>query len=277
MIGFDFDYYAPGSVGEAVSLYRQLDSLGKKPLFFSGGTEVITLGRLNLAYTEAMIDIKRIPECRALAASGNTLTFGSALTLSELHDARVFPLLGETGAGVADRTSRNKITLGGNVCSRFIYKEAALPLLLADGEAVIAGPAGIRRVPMSQAFNRALQLAGGEFLVQMRTGAEYARMPYVTVKRRKASAIDYPLVTIAALKAPSGIRAAFSGLCAFPFRSAAVEQLLNRTDLPPAERVDRAAAMWPAPVLDDIKGSAPYREFVAKQILLETLTAWDGR
>jgi CO/xanthine dehydrogenase FAD-binding subunit len=49
----------------------------------------------------------------------------------------------------------------------------------------------------------------------------------VTVKKRKVSAIDYPLVTVAALLTNSGTRVAFSGVCAFPFRSA------RRSDIEP--------------------------------------------
>ncbi|MED4599204.1 FAD binding domain-containing protein [Paenibacillus validus] len=276
MIPYNFEYYRPATLHEAVSLFQQLDAHDKSPLYYSGGTEIITLGRINQVYTGAVIDLKQIPECRMLAVLEQKMVLGSALTLSELHDSRVFPLLGETGAGVADRTSRNKITFGGNICGRFIYKEAVLPLLLTDSEVRIAGPTGFRQVPIGQVFDRTLKLSRGEFLVQALTEVSYIGMPYVTVKKRKVASIDYPLVTVTALRSDSGIRVAFSGVCSFPFRSAAVEEILNRREIPLEDRINQAADQLPAPILSDIKGSAAYRKLVLKNTLHDTIRTLGG-
>jgi CO/xanthine dehydrogenase FAD-binding subunit len=276
MIPYNFEYYRPATLHEAISLFQQLDAHDKSPLYYSGGTEIITLGRINQVYTGAVIDLKQIPECRLLAVHEQKLVLGSALTLSELHDSRVFPLLGETGAGVADRTSRNKITFGGNICGRFIYKEAVLPLLLTDSEVRIAGPTGFRQVPIGQVFDRTLKLSRGEFLVQALTEVSYIGMPYVTVKKRKVASIDYPLVTVTALRSDSWIRVAFSGVCSFPFRSAAVEEILNRREIPLEDRINQAVDQLPAPILSDIKGSAAYRKLVLKNTLHDTIRTLGG-
>ena len=42
-------------------------------MFISGGTELITLGRINLAYTEAVIDLKDIAECKVMQFEGDYL------------------------------------------------------------------------------------------------------------------------------------------------------------------------------------------------------------
>lgn len=271
MISFDFDYYRPSSVPEAVRLYQTLEAQGRSPVYLSGSTEFITFARVGLTYSDAVIDLKGIPECRELAAGGGEMRFGCALTLSEIDDSKVFPLLGDTGAGIADRTSRNKITLGGNVCSRLIYKEAVLPLLLADSEVEVAGPSGVRRVPIGQLFDREMRLGRGEFIVRFAVRSDYRTMPYASVKRRKASAIEYPIVTVAALAAGQGIRYAFSGLCAFPFRSEAVERALSDRGVPPEERIRRAAGLLPAPILSDVKASADYRELVWRLALEDVI------
>ena len=51
MLPFDFEYYKPDTLNEAVGFISFLDQHGKQPMFFSGGTELITLGRIDLAYT----------------------------------------------------------------------------------------------------------------------------------------------------------------------------------------------------------------------------------
>jgi xanthine dehydrogenase molybdenum-binding subunit len=276
MIPFDFEYYRPASVDEAAALYRRLDEQGKSPLYYSGGTEIITFGRTGRLRTGAVIDLKGIRECGELAVRDARLVLGSAITLSRLHDSRAFPLLGETAAGVGDRTSRNKITLGGNICSRLIYREAVLPLLLADSVVRIAGPLGARQAPIVQAFDRTLQLGRGEFLVRVETEARYASMPYAVVKRRQVAAIDYPVVTVAAMRVGAGIRAACSGVCAFPFRSPAVEEALNERGPSPQERIARAIERLPGPIHEDSRSSAEYRRHVLALALADIMRRLGG-
>lgn len=63
MIPDDFEYYRPTSIREAVQLDQTLRKQGKIPAYYSGGTEIITLTRINMFVTDAVIDIKGIPEC----------------------------------------------------------------------------------------------------------------------------------------------------------------------------------------------------------------------
>ncbi|GAA3326326.1 hypothetical protein GCM10020331_061760 [Ectobacillus funiculus] len=108
MLPFDFDYYKPSSLQEAVNLYQYLNRQGKKPMFISGGTELITLGRINLVYTEAVIDVKEIAESKAMQFSGEYLVLGSSVTLTELSEENPFPLLSKTASEIADHTARVK-------------------------------------------------------------------------------------------------------------------------------------------------------------------------
>jgi xanthine dehydrogenase molybdenum-binding subunit len=101
-------------------------------------------------------------------------------------------------------------------------------------------------------------------------------VPFFIEKKRKNEKIDYPLITLAALKTDRFIRAAFSGLCTFPFRSSAMEKELNNTNLTLKERIDRAVLLIPAPVLEDIRGSREYRLFVLRNTLFDALTNLEG-
>jgi CO/xanthine dehydrogenase FAD-binding subunit len=68
---------------------------------------------------------------------------------------------------------------------------------------------------------------------------------------------------------------AVSGICAFPFRSVELESELN-SDKSFEERIANAFRYLPAPVLDDVEGSAGYREFVLLNTLKDTLTHFAG-
>ncbi|AMX84621.1 xanthine dehydrogenase [Geobacillus subterraneus] len=271
MVPFDFAYYRPESIAEAVALFTEMEQKGRRPLYYGGGTEIITLSRLGFVSTAAVIDIKAIPECRVLDADSDPLVLGAALSLTELEEANPFPLLTKTAKEVADRTARNQITLGGNLCGQIFYRETALALLVAEADIIIAGPDGVRQSRINDLFHQQLQLGRGEFVVQVKVRRSDAELPHFHHKRRKQGEIGYPLVTIAALKKDEAIHTAFSGVCPFPFRSADVEAHLNDRSRPAAERIRAAVSAFPRPILHDIEGSADYRLFVAAQLLEDAL------
>ena len=272
MLPFEFDYYKPDSLQEAVELFQKLSQQGRQPMFFSGGTELITLGRINLVSADIVIDIKNIKELRVIREYEDRLVLGSSLSLTEVEEAKFFPLLVKTASEVADHTAREKITLGGNICARIFYRETVLPFLLADSLAVIAGPEGLKNIPINEIFHHHLQLETGEFLVQLETNRIMYEAPFVSIKRRQQWKTGYPLVTIAGLAADGEVRVAISGLCPYPFRSRDMETALNNQQYSFDERIGRAIKMLPGPILDDVEGSADYRLFVLKNLLSDVMT-----
>jgi CO/xanthine dehydrogenase FAD-binding subunit len=271
MIPIDFEYYRPSSVLEAVELFRYLLTRGKNPMYFAGGTEIITWVRTNAIQPGAVVDLKSIRECNVMEFQNNNLVIGSCVTLSALSAANPFPLLSETALGTADQTARNKITLGGNICGKIYFRETVLPLLLADSRMVIVGSHGIREISIHDVFLQQLRLEKGEFLLQIITDREYLSLPFVHYKKRQIGNVGYPLVTLAALKKDNRIRTAYSGVCTFPFRSIEIDQVLNDPTLTLAERIEQAIGKLPAPVLTNTEGSADYREFVLKQTMIEAI------
>jgi CO/xanthine dehydrogenase FAD-binding subunit len=282
LIPFDFEYVRPPTAAEAAQLFADAASCGKTPFYMSGGTEFISLARRGQLQADVVIDLKGIAACHTLESGGGCLRIGAAVTLNRIAEAAgeaAFPLLAAVCKGIADHTSRNKITVGANLASRLPYKEAALPLLLGDSRVVIAAAGGERVAPLHELLQRELQLQQGEFLIRIELDRQWADCPHAHLKRTQVSKLDYPLVSIAALKAAGRIRAAFSGVCPFPFRSFAVEAALNERTQPVAERVRRAVAQAPAPLVDDSLGSREYRAFVwqrALQQVVETLEGVDG-
>ncbi len=224
LISYDFEYYLPSSIKEAVHLFEELHGKGKDPIYFSGGTEIITLGRLNTVKTGAVIDIKQIPECRIFDLQQEYLVTGAANTLTNIEEINLFPLLSKTVSEIADRTARNKITAGGNVCGQIFYREAVLPFLLTDSQMVIAGSKGIKTVSIHDVFNQRLLLEHGELLVQLKTDQSYLNQPFASIKKRRQWNTGYPLITVAALKVNGMIRIAISGLTTYPFRSPQMEE-----------------------------------------------------
>lgn len=271
MISYDFEYYKPLSLNEATSLFQDLDQKGKDPIYFSGGTEIITLGRVNKIKTGAVIDIKGIPECVTLKKEEGKIILGSAQTLNKIREINYFPFLGKAIVEIADHTARNKITLGGNICANIIYRETTLPLLLTDSKFLIASSTGLKLLPIEDVFNQTINLQKGELLVQIITEEKNLQFSSLCIKKRKHWDVGYPLLTVAALKKNDYIRFAFSGLCSYPFRSIKMEACLNNMELSENLRIDEAIQQIPTPVFNNVNGSEGYRKFVLKNTLLDVL------
>lgn len=276
MITFDFEYYRPESIQEAVDTFQTFTQKGKNPIYFAGGTEIISKARLNRMCFDAVIDIKAIPECNVLEFQENMLIMGSAVTLTSICEAGYFPLLSAVCRRTADHTARNMITLGGNICGQIPYREAVLPLLLCDADITVAGMNGIRSLQLNEAFNSKLELNAGEFLVHVALDNSFTAVPYASIKKTKQEKVDYPLVTVSSILKDSQVRLAVSGLCAFPFRSAAVESQLNNTSSALTQRIEGLLSMLPAPVLTDALGSSGYRSLVFKNAVQDAIEQMGG-
>ncbi|MFL0267658.1 FAD binding domain-containing protein [Candidatus Clostridium radicumherbarum] len=276
MIAFNFDYYKPDSLDEAATLYRKLSKSGKEPLYYSGGTEIITMARRNDIFTKAVIDIKGIPECNVFEIKGNQLLIGAAVTLTHIAENKLIPFLSETSDFPANHTARNQITVGGNICGKIIYKEAVLAYLIGDSTVSIYGEKGKRIVPIMKAFNKTLQLEKGEFLFQLSIDMSYSDLPFVSVKKTKQGKMEYPLISMSAIKKDNNIQMAFSGVCSFPFRSLKMEEYINNKATNRKEKIEQAISHLPAPIFGNIQGSSEYKRFVLKNLLEYTLEVLDG-
>lgn len=276
MIPFDFEYFQPTTIQEAIETYQRIHKHGKKAIYFCGGTEFITFARINKAYADAVIDIKGITECHTLKIQDQDLIIGAAVNLNKIAESNLFPLMGQAVKHIADHTSRNKITIGGNINSRLIYREGILPLLLTDAKVKIAGTEGEMVLPFSEVYHKNIQLHPGQFIVQILIDQSYLNLRYVSLKKTKMSKVGYPVVSISALVKENQIRAAFSGVCEYPFRSEEIEEVLNNSAMAANQQVDEIAAILPKPIVNDLLGSAEYREFVFKHALLETIEALKG-
>lgn len=276
MISFDFEYYRPNSIDEAVYIFNVLDSQDKSPIYYAGGTEFISMARENKIFTGAVIDIKEIPECNVLENKHNEIVIGSAVTLSKISEDKIFPMLCKVIRRTADHTSRDKITLGGNICGKIQYREAALPFLICDSKVLIAGPGCMRTAGINDIFIEEIKLGKGEFLVQIITDKEYAEVPFEAVRRTKQEKVDYPLVSLLLMRKDNSIRAAFSGICGFPFRSSEIEEYINKSTEQLENKINNVILKLPKPIVNDIRGSAEYREFILRYTLSEALQRIGG-
>ena len=271
MIPFNFVYYRPDTLMEAADIFSALQTEGKTPIYYAGGSEIISMCRTGSIQPEALIDIKNIPECRLLSIDHQSLHIGSVCTLNEISESKLFPLMRLSCGRIADHTNQCRVTLGGNLCGTIIYRETSLPLLLSDAEIMLYGPDGERTVPIGSVFHERMRMKPGEMIVQVLIPVWALSVRCSHIKKTANEKIDYPLVSVAALWKDDNLRIAFSGVCSFPFRSEQIENALNERSKSVEERIKQAVELLPEPAYADAEGSGEYRLFVLENTLCELL------
>lgn len=201
------------------------------------------------------------------------MIIGAGVTLTDICESGQFPALGAAGARIADHSVQGKITLGGNLAGTIIYREAALPLMLADAIATVAGPKGQNETPFCKAFKEGrLCLKTGEFLLSVAVPRKIVQAPWFHTKRTKMEEIGYPLLTLVALKARGQIRLAVSGMYPHPVRLEALERELSRPGSPQEDRALSALGRLPPGIMSNLDGSADYRQFIFGTVLDDCLS-----
>ncbi len=275
MIPFNFSYLRPDTLEEAVHAYQEIARAGKSALYYAGGSEIISMCRAGAIRPDAVIDVKDISELNVISSDHGALTLGAALTLNQIKESKLFPLMSLACGRIADHTNQCRITLGGNLCGTIIYRETSLPLLLADAEVSVFGPEGARTLPFARVFDGRMRLAPGELLTQVRVPGWALSARHAHFKKTAQEKIDYPLVGVTALIADNVLRCAFSGFADAPFRSAGVEAILNDRSMPVGDRAARAAAALAECAKSDVEASKEYRLFVTRNTLKALLEGWE--
>ncbi len=271
MIADNFIYCKPETKKDAVKAYEKLKKESNKVFYYGGGSEIITMARAGSNVPDAVIDIKGIPECNVLELKNDVLIIGGAVSLNDINESKLFPLLGTAGARIADHTNQCRITVGGNICGTIIYRETVLPLLLTDAKVSIYGLGRRRTLPLNEIFHERIKLDQGEFIYQIKVKKEMTETPFIHVKKTANEKIDYPLVTVCATQYKGRLRMAFSGICSYPFRSTDIEEVINNPEISVGDKLNLIHNLLPEPPLTDYEGSGEYRIFVMKNIIEKIL------
>src|SRR5215472_2152376 len=155
-----FEYYAPRSIGEALSL---LSRLGSESKLLAGGHSLLPMMKLRFAQPAHLIDLNRIPDLRGIREEEAEL-IGSAVIRNKV------PLLAEGAGTIADPQVRYKGTIGGDISHGDPGNDQPALMLALDASFVLTGPKGQRIVKADGYFLGLYetQLAADEILAQIR-------------------------------------------------------------------------------------------------------------
>jgi len=297
----EFELLMPHTLPEALGMLAQG---GPDVAPVAGGTALLVDMRGGHLRPRALMDLSHLPassepfgkvECRQ---EDGHVAVGGGVTIAALVDsplvARYGSALGQAARRFANPLVRNRATLGGNLAYASPAADTAPPLLVLGAEVELASLAGTRRVALEDFMLGVHQTARrpDELLTAVRwpVPAPQAVGAYRKLALRQATAIS--VVSVAVMvelshlpesageytREPFGkvecrqARIALGAVAPRPVRAYAAEEALRGQPLTP-EAIAEAArlAVEATCCIDDLRGSAAYRQRVTEVLVRRAL------
>jgi carbon-monoxide dehydrogenase medium subunit len=265
-----FTYHRATSASEAVEM---LAAAGDEGSVLAGGQSLVPLMNFRVAQPAHLVDINFVDELDYIRVDDGWLAIGARTRQAALERssdvAKAAPLLGEAIRSVAHPPVRHRGTIVGSVVHADPAAELPACVLALDGELVLRGPNGERRVPAREFFTGPLMTAKqtGELVTEVRvpaTNGSGGGHALVEFSRRHA---DFAVAGAAV----AGDAIALFGVADTPIRAPGAERLLAEDESATAADVAAAATDGLRPN-DDVHGGAAYRRRVARACVERALT-----
>lgn len=250
------------------TLDEALESISEDKVPYCGGTELLLAMRAGLHRPAALVDLKRLPELNGVRRDNDVVVIGAGERHIDLsHDATVrgvLPMFAKVEAAVGNARVRVQGSIGGNLCFAEPKSDVATALVAYGAEVSLAGPAGVRRLPVSEfvAGPYWADKEPDELLVDIRVpvpdpGTRAVYLKYQVTER--------PTVGVALVHDPR------AGLCRLVIGAVGEVQTLWTFGEPGEIQPDSVAAeLDPTP---DLAGSDRYKRHVAAVFVRRALAA----
>lgn len=278
----EFELLRPASLAEALDM---LARYGPDAQPIAGGTNVLVALRERCTGPAILVDVGRLAELHGveLSRDGATVSVGGTVTIAELLK---HPLIAEHGqplkqaaAVFASPLVRNRATVGGNLVDASPAADTAPPLLALDAQVELVSTQGARCVPLVEFFTgvRRTVRRPDELLTRVFWPVRPATGAFHKFGLRRADAISVISAAVTAewngSDLPHRAAIALGAVAPRPIRVPQAERLLCEsawTDEVIAEAAHLAAEH--TRTIDDIRGSAAYRQHVTEVIVQRLLT-----
>ena len=279
--------YDIGSIYQATSVADAIRALQDNPeaLVIAGGTDVLIKIREGKLAGCSLVSIHELGEELGgitLAANGD-VEIGP---LSTFRDVTFSPVIREKIRVLGEATDmaggpqlRAAGTIGGNVCNGITSADSASTLTALDAVLVVRGPAGERRVPISQWYKGVgkVDLAQDELLVKILIPREnYAGFTGHYIKYAMRNAMDIATLGVSCLVKLSAdkqtaetVKLAFGVAGPVPMRSPAAEAAVSGLPIEEAIRQIGKAA------LQDVNPRTSWR--ASREFRLQLVEELSGR
>ena len=153
MIPVQYDYVAPATLDEAVSLLSQHQDEAK---LLAGGHSLIPAMKLRLAQPSLLIDIGRIKDLAYITEDDGQIRIGAMTSHYQIESSellkKICPLLPECAGHIGDVQVRNKGTIGGSVAHSDPAGDWPAAVIALNAELVVASKSGERSIKADDFF-----------------------------------------------------------------------------------------------------------------------------
>jgi xanthine dehydrogenase small subunit len=263
----------PGTLAECLAVLQSEPAA----CLTAGATDLAVEANLRGRRFPLLVSVEAIPEMKVFRDSEDAVEIGAGLALSEIETLwqGAPPIAREWFPLFASPLIRNRATLGGNLATASPVGDAAPLLLALDAQVNIAGPSGLRQVPLEGFFlgYRKTSLLPGEVLLSVSIPKPFPQFAaFFKIAKRALDDISTVAAAFAITLDHTGriasCRIAFGGVAATPVRVPAAEAALTGRvwDQATAAAAQHAIASALHP-MDDHRGSAAYRVAMAQSLL----------
>jgi aerobic carbon-monoxide dehydrogenase medium subunit len=261
---YDFNYNAPKSTGEAISIV----SGDEDAMYLAGGMTLLPTMKQRLRQPSQLVDLNGVADLAGVSETASGLTIGAMTRHADVAAsavvANVIPALAKLAGGIGDPQVRNRGTIGGSISNNdpaADYPGAVVGLgaTVVTDKREIAGDDFFTGM-----FSTALE--PGELVTAVKfpkaERAAYAKFPN--------PASRYAMVGVFVAKTGGGVRVAVTGAGPCVFRWAEAEAALSANF-----SVDAVKALkLPADDLNsDMHGSADYRAHLVGVMLARAVAS----
>lgn len=281
MIPGAFDYHAPSSLDEALSL---LSANVDNAKVLAGGQSLLPLMKLRLAKPEVIIDIGGLSELDYIREEDGRIAIGALATYTGVAESELIqrrcPLLAQTAVVVGDVQVRNRGTVGGGLAHADPAEDLPAAILALDAEMGVVGPGGERWIPASEFFITMLttSMLPEELLTGIRVRARDGYKSAYQKASRQAAGFAIVGVAVCLKESPDGvcedIAVGVTGVGDVAFRAEKVEAALRGRKLD-EEAIEDAALLVTDGVdaIEDVNATPAYRSHLAQVYTARTIQA----
>jgi len=148
-----FDYHAPSSLAEALSVLKER---GDDAKVMAGGQSLIPLLKLRFAQPALVVDIGRLPGMAEIKRDDGHMRVGALVRHVDVERstelAKLVPLMVEAVHWIADPLVRNRGTVVGSVCHADPAGDWGSIMLALNAEMVAQSSSGERVIPLDGFF-----------------------------------------------------------------------------------------------------------------------------
>ncbi|MBI1997697.1 MAG: xanthine dehydrogenase family protein subunit M [Deltaproteobacteria bacterium] len=271
------------TLGDATALLRRY---GTKARLLAGGTDLFLRMERRVVEPGVVVDLKKVRALQGIKASAKGLTIRATTLMDEIVSShliqRRYRIVADAAAAVGSIQTRNRATLGGNLCNASPAADTAPPLIALGARARIAGSRREREISLEDFF-----LAPGKTCLQSDELLKEIFIPSPAGKagssfqRCTRTAMDIALVNCAVFLSLvpkrgliSDIRIALGAVAPTPVRARPAEDVLRGKN-PDRGAIEEAAVVATASAspIDDVRSSASYRREMVRVLTRRAIEA----